>query len=944
MSLRILNGRTAGDENGNFTRYPKHQRENHSTIDYALCSTDTLQEAIRLFVLPFSGLSDHCCVQLNFKINSEPSKHSTEDCEIEKINPPIKRLKYDPERKDEFKALLIGNDDLRTIGVSLANTQIDQNGVDSCISKINEALTTSAKTVFHGGNFIKKNLRSKNKKNESKAWYTRECKSLRDVLRHRSKEFSKDPFSKSKRDEFVKARTLYKKTCRKAGKTYRSLLTKQLLDIGMTNPKMFWNLIEKMNNWGKNKNDDTDGITPKRWIEHFSKLLNSATNRESSLDSSGFASFEPVLDYIISKDEMKEALDDLKKGKSPGLDQVLLEYLIVLSETHGLLLLKLLNKIFSEHIYPTSWTINFLKPIFKKGDKYDTDNYRGLAVGSAFAKLFSQILLRRLTAFINGKGLLSPNQGGFQKNMCTSDLIFLLQTIIEKVVKKGKKKLFVAFIDFQKAYDTVDRDLLLKRLKTLGINGLFLQNIRAMYHSTKYAIKLSNGYLNPIDSNLGLKQGCPLSPMLFNLYIDDISDIIDDQCHPIEIQDMKLGHFLYADDLVIISHTEKGLQMALNNLHAYSGRKCLSVSVKKSKTMIFNTSGKLIKKYFYIDGKPLEPVQSFCYLGFDVKASGTVKHAMNILYEKANKAMRPLFHTIARFNLPVKTSLRIFHAYIEPIALYNAENWIQFTDKEIEKFSSNSLLQTLSTGKPDILHRKFLKYVLGTSASCPNMTVYGDTNEQPLSMKAFRLMINFWHRVTNLPDSTLVKKALLENIHLRTNWIKTVEKLLGDLSLTGNIDETTHKFKEKTRKAMEKRFSEYWNRVVNEDTARLLFYKSIKSEQGFEPYLNIPNFEDRKSIARLRCSNHPLHIEQGRHRNTPRENRLCKLCPSKRVETEEHFLTECTFFNRYRPNYDLKNPDDAKNMMNNTDPTVLGKYLTEAFSERKKYKDWFSLD
>ena len=143
---------------------------------------------------------------------------------------------------------------------------------------------------------------------------------------------------------------------------------------------------------------------------------------------------------------------------------------------------------------------------------------------------------------------------------------------------------------------------------------------------------------------------------------------------------------------------------------------------------------------------------------------------------------------------------------------------------------------------------------------------------------------------------------------------------------------------------MEKRFSEYWNKVVHEDTARLLFYKSIKSEQGFEPYLDIPNFEDRKSIARLRCSNHPLHIEQGRHRHIPRENRLCRLCPSKKVETEEHFLTECTFFNRYRPNYDLKNQDDAKNMILNTDPIVLGKYLTEAFSERKKYREWFSLD
>ena len=942
MSLRILNGRVTGDELGKFTRYPKHSRENPSTIDYALCSTDTLRDIIRFFILPFTGLSDHCCVQFNLRTNSRPSIQRTEISGGEKINPPIRRLKYDPEKKDEFKELLRANDNLRTLGVSLANNQIDQEGVDSCISTINEALTTSAKIVFHGGAADRQNP-NKKKKKESKAWYTKECKSLRNVLRYRSKELSKDPFNRKKRDDFVKARTLYKKTCQKAGKTYRTLLTKQLFDIGMTNPKMFWNLIEKMNNWGKTKTDDTDGITPKRWVEHFSNLLNSPKNREPGLDPLALATFEPVLDYMINKDEMQEALEDLKKGKSPGFDQVLLEYLIDLFETHGKLLLKLMNRIFSEHIYPTSWTINFLKPIFKKGDKCDPDNYRGLAVGSAFAKLFSQILLRRLTAFVNEKGILSPNQGGFQKNMCTSDLIFLLQTIIEKFVKRANKKLYVAFIDFKKAYDTVDRDLLLKRLQALGINGLFLQNICAMYDSTKYAIKLSNGYLAPIDSNLGLKQGCPLSPMLFNLYIDDIKDIFDDQCHPVEIQETKISHFLYADDLVIISHTAEGLQTALNSLHVYSGRKCLAVSVKKSKTMIFNRSGKLIKKYFYLAGKPLEPVQSFCYLGFDVKASGTVKHAMNTLYEKANKAMRPLFQTIARFNLPVKTSLRIFHAYIEPIALYNAENWAAFTDKEIEKFSSDSLLQILSTGKADILHRKFLKYVLGTSSSCPNMAMYGDTNEQPLTMKAFRLMLNFWHRVTNLSSNTLVKKALLENINLRTNWIKTVEKLLGDLSLTDTIDET-YKFKEKTRKAMEKRFSEYWNKVVHEDTARLLFYKSIKSEQGFEPYLDIPNFEDRKSIARLRCSNHSLHIEQGRHRHIPRENRLCRLCPSKKVETEEHFLTECTFFNRYRPNYDLKNQDDAKNMILNTDPIVLGKYLTEAFSERKKYREWFSLD
>ena len=204
-------------------------------------------------------------------------------------------------------------------------------------------------------------------------------------------------------------------------------------------------------------------------------------------------------------------------------------------------------------------------------------------------------------------------------------------------------------------------------------------------------------------------------------------------------------------------------------------------------------------------------------------------------------------------------------------------------------------------------------------------------------------MINFWHRVTNLPETTLVKKALLENIHLRTNWIITVEKLLGDLSLTGDIDNGTYEFKTKTKKVMGKRFSEYWEKSLREDNGRLLFYKSIKTELGFEPYLNIPKFEDRKSIARLRSSTHSLNIEQGRYRNTPRELRFCQLCPSKSVENEEHFLMNCTFFNRYKPNYEL-NLNNVEELVMNTDPPILGKYLTEAFSERKKYREWFSLD
>ena len=153
---------------------------------------------------------------------------------------------------------------------------------------------------------------------------------------------------------------------------------------------------------------------------------------------------------------------------------------------------------------------------------------------------------------------------------CTSEHIFLLQTIIEKVVKKNKRKLYAVFIDFKKAYDTVDRGKLFRRLQTLGINGIFLKNLKAMYETISYKIKLKDGYLDPISSNLGLKQGCPLSPMLFNLYIDDVNDIFDDQCDPVTLTDTNISHFLYADDLVLVSLTPEGLQRSLDKVSAYS--------------------------------------------------------------------------------------------------------------------------------------------------------------------------------------------------------------------------------------------------------------------------------------------------------------------------------------------------------------------------------------
>jgi hypothetical protein len=135
------------------------------------------------------------------------------------------------------------------------------------------------------------------------------------------------------------------------------------------------------------------------------------------------------------------------------------------------------------------------------------------------------------------------------KGCRTADHVFLLQTMIEKVVNKNNsQKLFAAFIDFKKAYDTVNRDTLLNRLNDHGINGILFRNIAAMYKKTEYLVKYNNGHLDAINSNIGLKQGCPLSPILFKMYIDNVDEIFDSMCEPILFQEKNINYFLYADD------------------------------------------------------------------------------------------------------------------------------------------------------------------------------------------------------------------------------------------------------------------------------------------------------------------------------------------------------------------------------------------------------------
>ena len=152
-------------------------------------------------------------------------------------------------------------------------------------------------------------------------------------------------------------------------------------------------------------------------------------------------------------------------------------------------------------------------------------NYRGITLTSCLGKLFTSILQNRLNKFIEKHNALNPEQFGFRPNSrITDSLIFVFQQLLHKYkYTKQHKKLYVGFIDYEKAFDSVWQSGMIHKLQKYGIQGKFLNDIKSMYSSIRSCVKINHNTLPELFScNKGRRQGDGLSPILFSLFMNDL--------------------------------------------------------------------------------------------------------------------------------------------------------------------------------------------------------------------------------------------------------------------------------------------------------------------------------------------------------------------------------------------------------------------------------------
>lgn len=370
----------------------------------------------------------------------------------------------------------------------------------------------------------------------------------------------------------------------------------------------------------------------------------------------------------------------------------------------------------------------------------------------------------------------------------------------------------------------------------------------------------------------------------------------------------------------------------------------LEVNLNKSQVIIFNQTGRLLQSLpLWYGEKTLKVVKSYTYLGVEMTAGGTFHFARETLADKAGKAMFPLISTISQFHIPIKDSIRLFRSVIQPILLYNAENWATFSKQKLLSITSgkSTLYDSITNSEIERVHFKFLKFILGVNNSSTNAMVLGEVGAIPVTVNALFLMLKFWFRVMKKESSSFVNQAYRIQDE-GFDWYNTVVYLLTILGLDRYRRHPNYfsegDFRTECKTKLENLFKGLWENKLKmacrNNQSKLAFYAKFKTKFQPEPYLSMSSFCLRQKLAKFRCSNHRLRIETGRHNKTPKSERICMVCNKNEIETEEHFIRSCSLYDQIRErNIGVVNSFNWKTCLcPNTisDAYKLAKFLTSA--------------
>ena len=472
-------------------------------------------------------------------------------------------------------------------------------------------------------------------------------------------------------------------------------ITKQLSGKRTNNNKP---VKDKQGNFISNEREQIN-----RWKEHFAECL----NREQILAVPLIEEGDDLQIDLgpITQEEIIKAIKAQKNGKAPGQDNITPEVLKQDPVQSAGILHNLFQKIWEEETVPEDWRNGYIVKLPKKGDLSVCGNWRGIQLLSVPSKIMARVILERIKGAVDEE--LREEQAGFRRNRSCADQIATMRIIIEQSME-WQSSLYINFIDFEKAFDSVDRRVLWTILRHYGIPVKIIKIIQSFYQDMTCQVIHGTELTERFAVETGVRQGCLLSPLIFLLVIYWVMK--NTVKTPRGIQWTlwsKLEDLDFADDISLISNTQQQMQEKTRILAEQASQVGLKINIAKSKVMRINETQDAA---IMLGTEELEEVESFTYLGSIVNKTGGTEEDIKARTNKARYVFATLKPIWRSTRIRWRTKIRIFNTNVKSVLLYGAETWMHTkrTHAKLQTFVNRCLRQILRIRWPEIISNKDL--------------------------------------------------------------------------------------------------------------------------------------------------------------------------------------------------------------------------------------------
>lgn len=517
-----------------------------------------------------------------------------------------------------------------------------------------------------------------------------------------------------------------------------------------------------------------------------------------------------------------------------------------------------------------------------------------------------------------------------------------MRTLIEKSKFSSHKRkvLHTCFVDFRKAFDSVPRDKLWSALQRLGIRGSILDSIRSMYSSDSACVLTKTGLTPEIQCTIGVKQGCPLSPTLFGLFVDAIEKVLlGIECDAPSLQSVLVPLLLFADDLVLMSTSLNGLQLQMEALQSFCEENGMCLNMEKTKTIFFNNKQDIPCSSVTYSGQLVVHATEYKYLGIQFHISGTFKLAAEQLRSAALKAQHAMKRRCMLLSIrDPRLQCQLFDTLVAPVLTYGSEVWGQ------------DMVDDWRRTPQEKFQLGFLKRILGVCLSTRGEVVLGEFGRYPMQHRLLLQTLKYLNRILAMDPSRLLHLAFKEQLELvrrgKKCWGSKLQQMLNYPCLTNggfpkdlaalvnyvNIRSPLVSINITHIKNMLR--SSFIETMRSDTSIKLATYRQFKDIDTycFEPYLSlIGKRQHARVLSQFRTGSHWLGIQTGRYKGVTREERLCVRCDLGVVDDEFHCLTQCPCFNHLRQKYNIvsQGATDITSYLSQIDQRSLAAFLYE---------------